>query len=83
MCFFDSIDTNEALAHEMALHHLSRDNRGDVAVGRASWRRLAFRKLVGDPFDLSRRPLMVRSELLQSAAVRVRAWFCTSGMAAE
>lgn len=58
MCFFDSIDTNEALAHEMALHHLSRDNRGDVAIGRASWRRLAFRKLVGDPFDLSRRPLM-------------------------
>jgi hypothetical protein len=58
MCFFDSIDTNEALAHEMALHHLSRDNRCDVAVGRASWRRLAFRKLVGDPFDLSRRPLM-------------------------
>jgi len=58
MCFFDSIDTNEALAHEMAMHHLSRDNRGDVAVGRASWRRLAFRKLVGDPFDLSRRPLM-------------------------
>jgi hypothetical protein len=58
MCFFDSIDTNEALAHEMALHHLSRDNRGDVAVGRGSWRRLAFRKLVGDPFDLSRRPVM-------------------------
>jgi transcriptional regulator with XRE-family HTH domain len=58
MCFFDSIDTNEALAHEMALHHLSRDNRGDVAVGRASWRRLAFRKLVDNPFDLSRRPLM-------------------------
>jgi hypothetical protein len=58
MCFFDSIDTNEALAHEMALHHLSHDNRGDVVIGRASWRRLAFRKLVGDPFDLSRRPLM-------------------------
>jgi hypothetical protein len=58
MCFFDSIDTNEALAHEMALHHLSRDNGGNVAVGRASWRRLTFRKLLGDPFDLSRRPLM-------------------------
>lgn len=58
MCFFDSIDTNEVLAHETALHHLSRDNRGNVAVGRASWRRLAFRKLTGDPFDLSRRPLM-------------------------
>lgn len=58
MCFFDSIGTNEALAHEMALHHLSRDNRGGVAVGRASWRRLTFRKLIGDPFDLSRRPVM-------------------------
>jgi hypothetical protein len=58
MCFFDSIDTNEILAHEMALHHLSRDSHGDVAISRGSWRRLAFRKLVGDPFDLSRRPLM-------------------------
>jgi transcriptional regulator with XRE-family HTH domain len=58
MCFFDSIDTNEALAHETALHHLSYDNGGDVVIGRASWRRLAFRKLVGDPFDLSCRPLM-------------------------
>jgi hypothetical protein len=58
MCFFDSIDTNEALAHEMALHHLSRDHRGDVAIGRASWRRLAYRKLMGDPFDLARRQLM-------------------------
>jgi transcriptional regulator with XRE-family HTH domain len=59
MCFFDSIDTNEALAHEMALHHMSRDHRGDVAaIGRASWRRLTFRKLIGDPFNLERRPLM-------------------------
>lgn len=58
MGFFDSMDTNEALAHEMAMHHLARDNHGDVSATRASWRRLAFRKLVGDPFDLSRRPLM-------------------------
>ncbi|SFD94732.1 hypothetical protein SAMN04487819_105278 [Actinopolyspora alba] len=58
MGFFDSIDTNEALGHEMAAHHLVRDRHGDLGVGRASWRRLAFRKHVGDPFDLSRRPLL-------------------------
>lgn len=58
MGFFDSIDTNEALAHEMAMHHLVRDGKGEVSVARPSWRRLSFRKLVGDPFDLSRRPLM-------------------------
>jgi transcriptional regulator with XRE-family HTH domain len=58
MGFFDSIDTNEALAHEMAMHHMTLDGRGEVSVSRASWRRLAFRRLVGDPFDLARRPLM-------------------------
>lgn len=58
MGFFDSIDTNEALAHEMALHHLARSSSGEISVNRASWRRLAFRKLIGDPFDLTRRPLM-------------------------
>jgi hypothetical protein len=58
MGFFDSVDTNEALAHEMALHHASLDIHGNVTVGRGSWRKLAFRKLIGDPFDLSRRPLM-------------------------
>jgi len=58
MGFFDSIDTNEALAHEMAMHHMTMDSRGEVSVSRASWRRLAYRRLVGDPFDLARRPLM-------------------------
>lgn len=58
MGFFDSIDTNEVLAHEMAMHHLAWGRRGEVSVSRPSWRRLAFRRLVGDPFELSRRPLM-------------------------
>jgi hypothetical protein len=58
MGFFDSMDINEALAHETALHHLARDAAGDESVCRPSWRNLAFRKLIGDPFDLSRRPLM-------------------------
>ena len=58
MGFFDSIDTNEALAHEMALHHLVPDSRGDAVLVGPSWRWLLFRKLIGDPFDLARRPLM-------------------------
>lgn len=58
MCFFDSIDTNEVLAHEIALQHLVRSTHGEVVTSTPSWRRLPFRKLVGDPFDLGRRPLM-------------------------
>lgn len=58
MGFFDSIDTNEALAHETALRHLSLDGDDEMVMPRASWRQLTFRKLLGDPFDLSRRPLM-------------------------
>jgi hypothetical protein len=58
MGFFDSMDTNEALAHETAAHHLTRDHSGQLLTATASWRRLAFRKLMGDPFDLARRPLM-------------------------
>lgn len=58
MGFFDSIDTNETVAHETAANHLVRDSDGGLSVGRSSWRRLSFRKLLGDPFDLTRRPLM-------------------------
>ncbi|WP_051114842.1 helix-turn-helix transcriptional regulator [Actinokineospora enzanensis] len=54
MGFFDAIDTNEALAHEFATQHLT----GETLVPRASWRRLPFRKLIGNPFDLTRRPVM-------------------------
>jgi len=58
MGFFDSIDTNEALAHETALESLTRDSRGELSLVKPSWRRLPFRKFVGDPFDLARRPLL-------------------------
>jgi transcriptional regulator with XRE-family HTH domain len=57
MGFFDSIDTNEALAHEIALHHLP-SSHDHAEPRKPSWRRLKFRKLVGEPFDLTRRPLM-------------------------
>ena len=56
--FFDAIDTNEAFAHEFALHHLANDGDRETVLPRASIRRLAFRKLLADPFDLSLRPLM-------------------------
>ncbi|MEJ2861459.1 helix-turn-helix transcriptional regulator [Actinomycetospora flava] len=58
MGFFDAIDTNEAIAHEAALHHGRAGSDGSYQLAQASWRRLSFRKCVGDPFDLRRRPLM-------------------------
>ena len=58
MGFFDAVDTNEALAHEFAAHHIAIDGEKESVMPRASMRRLAFRKLIADPFDLSRRPLM-------------------------
>ena len=58
MCFFDAVDTNEALAHEFSAHHLSIDSDRETVMPRASMRRLTFRKLIADPFDLGRRPLM-------------------------
>jgi transcriptional regulator with XRE-family HTH domain len=58
MCFFDAVDTNETLAHEFAAHHLAIDSDRESVMPRASVRRLTFRKLIADPFDLGRRPLM-------------------------
>lgn len=58
MGFFDAIDTNEAVAHETALHHGRAGADGDYQLGGPSWRRLVFRKHIGDPFNLTRRPLM-------------------------
>lgn len=58
MGFFDAVDTNEALAHEFAAHHLAYDGDSETVMPRTSMRRLPFRKLIANPFDLSRRPLM-------------------------
>lgn len=52
--YFEVVDIYEALAHEMALTHV----RADGQVAGPSSRRLAFRRLFGDPFDLSARPVM-------------------------
>jgi transcriptional regulator with XRE-family HTH domain len=58
MGFFDAVDINESLAHEFAAHHVAFDRDTETTVARPSWRRLGFRKLIDDPFDLLRRPLM-------------------------
>lgn len=49
--YFDVIDVDEAVAHELA----ARVRSG----GAAEWPELPFRTLIGDPFDLARRPLLV------------------------
>jgi hypothetical protein len=54
--YFCGLDMYEALAHEMALVHL--DESSAVRPGRANMRDLPFRKLIGDPFDLGRRPVL-------------------------
>jgi len=57
MCYFDMIDVGEALAHEVALAGI--DDEGTVRGDRVTWERLPFRRLVRDPFALSRYPLML------------------------
>lgn len=53
--YFDMIDVCELLAHETALAHV---RPGTDAVSQPSWRRLPWRKLLADPFDLHRRALL-------------------------
>ncbi|HCT80119.1 MAG TPA: transcriptional regulator [Micromonosporaceae bacterium] len=55
MNYFDAMDTCEAVAHEFAQAHLVND--GEVSA--PTWRGLRFRKAIDDPFDLSRRPLLM------------------------
>lgn len=52
--YFEMVDTAELLAHETALGH----GGAGGSFSRPSWRRLPFRKLVGDPFNLSRRSVL-------------------------
>jgi transcriptional regulator with XRE-family HTH domain len=55
MTYFDAIDICEAVAHETA-KALLRGPASEVAP--ASWRSLDLRRLIGDPFDTSRRPIL-------------------------
>lgn len=55
--YFEMVDVCELLAHEVALSHLRCDS-DTPSVAQPSWRRLAWRKLLADPFDLGRRALL-------------------------
>ena len=55
--YFDAVDVGEAAAHELADRHLVLGG-GGTALARPTTRPLPFRTLIGDPFDLARRPLL-------------------------
>lgn len=52
--YFAGVDVFEAASHELALAALAED--GTVRAGTPALRDLPFRRLIGDPFDSSRRP---------------------------
>jgi transcriptional regulator with XRE-family HTH domain len=55
--YFDAVDVCEAVAHELAAASLTFTPAG-AAVVRPAGQRLPFRKRLGDPFALDRRPLL-------------------------
>jgi hypothetical protein len=55
--YFEMVDVCELLAHEVALSHLRHDTDA-LSVAQPSWRRLGWRRLLADPFDLTRRALL-------------------------
>jgi transcriptional regulator with XRE-family HTH domain len=58
--YFAMVDVCEALAHEIAAGWL----RHDGNAGRLQLSELPFRALIGDPFDLSRRPVVPSADTL-------------------
>jgi transcriptional regulator with XRE-family HTH domain len=54
--YFDMVDVCEAAAHELAAVHMARNQ--------VDWGALAFRRLIGDPFDLARRPVLPSINML-------------------
>jgi transcriptional regulator with XRE-family HTH domain len=56
--YFESvIDVSTALGHELAAASLTASQRAD-SVAEPTWSAMPYRALVGDPFDLARRPLL-------------------------
>ena len=54
--YFAAVDVYEPTAHETAYVYLDQD--GALRPGVPTMRDLPFRKLIGDPFDCTRRPIM-------------------------
>jgi transcriptional regulator with XRE-family HTH domain len=55
--YFEAVDVCEAVAHELADAHLEFTPTG-ITVTPPSWKQLPFRKMIGDPFDPARRPVL-------------------------
>jgi transcriptional regulator with XRE-family HTH domain len=56
--YFESvIDVSTALGHELAAASLAASKRAD-SVAEPAWSAMPYRALVGDPFDLARRPVL-------------------------
>lgn len=60
--YFTGIDIHESLAHELA--SLALDRHGALRQPSPIMRDLPFRRLIGDPFDLSRRPVLASIDTL-------------------
>lgn len=54
--YFAAMDISEAVAHEVA--HVALDEDGALHPVEPTLRELPFRRLIGDPFDLQRRPVL-------------------------
>ena len=54
--YFAGVDIYEALAHEMAYVHLAED--GSLKATQPMMRDVPFRRLISDPFDFGRRPVL-------------------------
>jgi len=58
--YFDKLDLSEAVAHEMAIANATAGYSSEPP----GWDALPLRALIGDPFDLNRRPVMPAIETL-------------------
>lgn len=75
MRYFDMIDVGEALAHELSIAALGENCSPVRMPPEMLWERLPFRKLVGDPFDLSAYPLLFSISTLTIRRSRARSTF--------
>lgn len=71
--YFAACDVFETLAHEVA--YVAVDSNGGPHSGSPTMRDLPYRRLVGDPFNLSRRPVMPAISTLTIRAGRSGADF--------
>jgi hypothetical protein len=75
MRYFDMIDVGEALAHELAVHALSKDGTPTRKPPQILWEELPFRRFAGNPIELSSYPLLFSISTLTIRRSRARNTF--------